>query len=610
MHVDVQQKSVLRSAFDQLFRSPSLRIRMLAEDLALFAYYSTFDSNTTNSFFDLVPTPRRSQYDESLSHALNDLSDVQLGHVLAPNSTEFFSDFRNKEDGIAEEFLEIICRNYWYDDNIVKQVYYGTKRIDSVQNVINTNRDFYGTNYFNSQYTNGRLVHGIIVTSNFKDKYVKVNEGGEFYLYKRVGFIRFRSGIQDSSTPLAVYKLIPKLGIHRGSNHYYEFFSGTEYGSIFEQNKLSSNFATQDRSSIDAKEFAAWLSQQKYVSEQGEVSELYYVKDQVVSTPITWLQDSSNLGSNIYQLMRSDDGVVRLIPNLKGGNKESYIERETDIQVNIDTSKSIDELYSEVESMIDDQFKERGIRIGVSGNIVTKISNEEFEDYKNLQVQLERERIIAENGETMNEKELQQKLDVFEASQSANMYTQLQYIKTSDLIQDLFSRLMLNGYRIKQFYTIHDGKFSLALASAIKAIKPYMFDDFVRSANGNTIVNGTNDGLQVLFDKENFGTISAYSDLKDMYSGEVLKKTMSTEQQQVLANISAQLTELYTQFNLMSEQAEQIKQKKVDEVQKVVEEVSEKGKTTSASQSQAKQKTSLDAQLESIRESLDDALGC
>jgi hypothetical protein len=59
MQVDVQQKSVLRSAFDQLFRSPSLRIRLLAEDLALFAYYSTFDANTTNSFFDLVPTPRR-----------------------------------------------------------------------------------------------------------------------------------------------------------------------------------------------------------------------------------------------------------------------------------------------------------------------------------------------------------------------------------------------------------------------------------------------------------------------------------------------------------------------------------------------------------------------
>ena len=605
MHVDVQQKSLLRSAFDQLFRSPSLRIRMLAEDLALFAYYSTFDSNTTNSFFDLVPTPRRSQYDEALSHALKDLSDVQLGHIIAPTSTEFFSDFRKIEDGIAEEFLEIICRNYWYDDNVVKQVYYSSRRIDTVQNIVNSGKDFYGQQNFNSQYTNGRLVHGVIVTSNFKDKYVKVNEGGEFYLYKRVGFIRFRSGVQDSATPLMVYKLIPKLGVHKGSNHYYEFFSGTEYGSIFEQNKLSSNFATQDKTSIDAREFSAWLSQQKYVSDQGEVSELYYVKDQVVSTPITWQQDSSNLGSNIFQLMRSDDGVVRLIPNIKGGNKESYIERETDIRVNIDTSKSIDELYSEVESMIDDQFKERGIKIGVSGNIVAKLSTKEFEEYKNLQIQLERERLIAEYGETMNDKELQQKLDVFEASQSANMYTQLQYIKTSDLLQDLFSRLMLNGYRIKQFYAIHDGKFSLALAQAVKTIKPYMFDDFVRSADGNTIVNGTNDGLQILFDKDNFGTISAYSDLKDMYSGQVIDKTISPEQQQVLANISAHLTELYTQFNLMSEQAEQIKQKKADEVQKTAEEINKQNETTGAPQ------TSQEAELEKLREQFDDLLdGC
>jgi len=38
-----------------------------------------------------------------------------------------------------------------------------------------------------------------------------------------------------------------------------------------------------------------------------------------------------------------------------------------------------------------------------------------------------------------------------------------------------------------------------------------------------------------------------------MYSGESLSKTISPEQQQVLANISAQLTELYTQFTNLSE---------------------------------------------------------
>ena len=605
MEVDVQQKSVLRSAFDQLFRSPSLRIRLLAEDLALFAYYSTFDANTTNSFFDLVPTPRRTQYDEALSKALNDLSDAQLGHVLSPKTTDFFSDFRNTDNATAEEFLEIICRNYWYDDNVVKRVYYTSRNIPSVQDVVNSDRDFYGQVNFNTNVVGNRFVHGIIVTSNFKDKYVKVEEGGQFYLYKRVGFIRYRSAAQDNSTPLSVYKLIPKLGIHRGSNHYYEFFSGSEYGSVFEENRLDSAFASQDRKGIDATQFAAWLSQQKYTTEQGEVCELYFEPDQVVSTPITWTQTASNLGGNLQQLMRSDDGVVRFDGLFKGTSGESYIQRQTDIQVDIDPSKSFDQLYSELKSKIGDEFKERGINIGVSGNLTAKISNSEFEEYKNLQIQSEKERLIAENGESMNENVLQQKLDTFASTQSANMYAQLQYIKTADLLQDLFSRLILEGYRIKQFYTIHDGKFSLALASAVKALKPYMFDNFVRSANGNTIVNGTVDGLHVAYERDQFKDLSDYSNLKNMYSGESLSKTISPEQQQVLANISAQLTELYTQFTNLSEQAEQAKAKEAAAVQKAAEE-SAKNSNQNGGISSILGSNSQKDDLESIKAELDD----
>jgi len=233
---------------------------MLAEDLALFAYYSTFDSNTVNSFFDLVPTPRRTQYDESLSKALNEMSDAQLGHVLSPKTTDFFSDFRNTDNITAEEFLELICRNYWYDDSVVKQVYYNQRAIPSVADVINQDKNFYGQIGFNTNVVGNRFVNGIIVTSTFNDKYNKIEEGGQFYLYKRVGFIRFRSGIQDTSTPLSVYKLIPKLGIHRGSNHYYEFFSGSEYGSVFEENKLDSAFASKDKSSINSIQFSNWLN--------------------------------------------------------------------------------------------------------------------------------------------------------------------------------------------------------------------------------------------------------------------------------------------------------------------------------------------------------------
>jgi len=105
--------------------------------------------------------------------------------------------------------------------------------------------------------------------------------------------------------------------------------------------------------------------------------------------------------------MRSDDGVVRFVASIKGGNKESYIQRETDIQIEINPSKSLDQLYSDLKSKIGDEFKERGIRIGVKGNLISNISNKEFEEYKNLQIQLEKERIIEQYGETINEKDLQ-----------------------------------------------------------------------------------------------------------------------------------------------------------------------------------------------------------
>jgi hypothetical protein len=100
--------------------------------------------------------------------------------------------------------------------------------------------------------------------------------------------------------------------------------------------------------------------------------------------------------------MRSDDGVVRFVGSMKGGNKEGYIQRETDIQIEIDPSKSFDQLYTDLKSKVGDEFKERGINIGVSGNLTAKISNSEFEEYKNLQIQSEKERLIAENGESMN----------------------------------------------------------------------------------------------------------------------------------------------------------------------------------------------------------------
>jgi len=165
--------------------------------------------------------------------------------ILSPKSDSFFEDFRNIDSGMAEEFLETICRNYWWNDKIVPRVKDSTSRIATVEDVLSgKENNFFGEAHFNTQSIGTQLVHGVIVTSRFKDsKYVTIQKGKETYLYKQVGIIKYKSAVQDSNTGLQVYKLIPKLGVHDGGTHYYEFFGGDQLTSLFKgKNSLDSRF--------------------------------------------------------------------------------------------------------------------------------------------------------------------------------------------------------------------------------------------------------------------------------------------------------------------------------------------------------------------------------
>nr|DAH14271.1 MAG TPA: hypothetical protein [Caudoviricetes sp.] len=50
---------------------PSKRVRRVARDLAIYAYYSTYDTNSAYSFSDIIPPRYRRQYDRALSLALD-----------------------------------------------------------------------------------------------------------------------------------------------------------------------------------------------------------------------------------------------------------------------------------------------------------------------------------------------------------------------------------------------------------------------------------------------------------------------------------------------------------------------------------------------------------
>jgi len=70
---DSNKKNKLVASFAQLLSSSIPEVRQLAEDLAFYAYYSYYDQDVRNSFFDLVPPPYREQYDRALKDTLNGL---------------------------------------------------------------------------------------------------------------------------------------------------------------------------------------------------------------------------------------------------------------------------------------------------------------------------------------------------------------------------------------------------------------------------------------------------------------------------------------------------------------------------------------------------------
>ena len=179
------QKARLRSAFYQLLTHNDETVRQLARDIAFYAYYASYNQNTNNSFFDLVPEQFRVQYDNALADALTmknkDRNKLITGVAQTKNVT-FFDTITSEDLGTAREYLDVIARNYWYNNDIVP-----------IQKFYSFRSDFNkaGTIKFES-YVDPiakKSFPGAIVTSNADGPYFKLVQNGVTYLYRKYGNI-------------------------------------------------------------------------------------------------------------------------------------------------------------------------------------------------------------------------------------------------------------------------------------------------------------------------------------------------------------------------------------------------------------------------------------
>jgi hypothetical protein len=204
-------------------------------DLVFYAYYSSYDQNVVNSFFDLVPPQYRKQYDLSLAKALNLLNsneeeDKASGHDIIYDGAD------------VNKMMDIICRNYWYDNNVVPRYY---PQDDTSDFPFTSSKPVYGTSQpYGSQFGFPRWVAIGNDNTVKHNPYFKIRIGNDTLLYRKIGVTR-RISLKDGkpSGEMSIYAPIPKAGLHQNGIHQYEFYADYTTPSVFGDNRISTNFS-------------------------------------------------------------------------------------------------------------------------------------------------------------------------------------------------------------------------------------------------------------------------------------------------------------------------------------------------------------------------------
>lgn len=385
--ISKQEESSLVSAFNELLENPVDEIRKLARDLVFYSYYSTYDQNGPQSFFNLVPAYYRQQYDRALKDALMK-NNKDLNNILLP------TDGRS----VSEDFIDIICRNYWYDDNIVpvKNVKESKSSMSdggSTITLVKANDVQKSLAGFKKQVH--RKVDGLIIGQYIgSSPYIKVQRGRDYYLYKRIGFIT-----RGTKEQYDVFAIVPKLGVHEGSIHQYEFSRSNGRVSIFEKNDLPSAFKLDN----------LLYNLNNYIDNQNKLAETVSKNKKQEFTPFIFNQldnislqfngykESDNNSSEYNGIEYNEDGKLKFVYVKDVQEELSKYKYDENVKAKqqqflFDLSKDFDEQFKEFEKIIN---KDLSYTIAVTGSLKSpNVSEKEVknkiaqlcEDYKNDQL--------------------------------------------------------------------------------------------------------------------------------------------------------------------------------------------------------------------------------
>ena len=508
----------LIASFAQLLDNEDEEVRRIAYDLVFYAYFSHYDQNVSGSIFHLVPYQYRKQYDLSLRTALNHLSsfnkDVRnksLSVIFGGEDT----DIKKLMEDSAQRVLDIVSRNYWYDDNIVPvyytrrkqskkkfQAYYSEKGKDSMEFLGDTIYDTESRNYFPSY----------ISTTHQNKPYIKLRKGKTTVLYKNIGVVNRtytdKKGNEHAGSPFYIYAAVQKAGLRLNRINQFELFASFGIPSIFKQNKLDRHYAIDKVKQEIEKEVEAEMSEK----------DVYYKLDlkwDNQSMTDSYIATNSNVYIQAPQIKRQKSIVGG---DLICKNNSEFV-GQSKADVVIDVSNLVTEDETIVGSNIIEKFKEKRIELALSddiSNVVEKVkelangnsisihftsamydskftvTDEEFNDKLNSELDKYKS-ALADRRRNMSSEQIDAlvaaKRTLLENDDRNTILTAVAQDKLDNIISEFVNLLAANGVNVVEMSSAITNKNKKVLARAIQLIK--QTNPEITSENNSIYVNSS-----------------------------------------------------------------------------------------------------------------------
>lgn len=217
----------LLSAYQDLLDCEDEGIRKFANRLGVYAYLTSFDNRSTDSFFDVITTAWKKQkgYSDAIKAAIEILNNDKLVGM------DYFGfNSENIQNNNFTELFTEIARNAYRNDKIVKP--YQLSNYDNK----------YGT--LVQIKPESKPIPAVFSSWRANQPFIKIqlnpNDINSYILYQKVATVyqTDENGDPVKNTKQSVYKIIPALGTKDDRKVYYEYQKQSGEQSAFEENAL------------------------------------------------------------------------------------------------------------------------------------------------------------------------------------------------------------------------------------------------------------------------------------------------------------------------------------------------------------------------------------